>query len=145
MYPPARVATGRRRSEKRLSKAVARPNASVVPYARMIRKAQAGRKLFNVHRDFCSQRDLCSQRAFCSHRRPATRRPWGKLFNVPCAGDRAYDTCVWYAKAPWGRKLFNVQRIMIILKDLITILRIKRILLHLTTFLQLCVVNADVY
>jgi hypothetical protein len=48
---------------KRLSKAVARPNASVVPYARMIRKAQAGRKLFNVHRDFC-HRDLC-HRDFC--------------------------------------------------------------------------------
>ena len=39
------------------------------------------------------------------------------------------------------RKLFNVQRIILILKDLTTILRIMRVVRRLTTFLQLCVVN----
>jgi hypothetical protein len=39
------------------------------------------------------------------------------------------------------RKLFNVPRIIVILKDLITIIRIMRILLLITTFLQMCVVN----
>ena len=33
-----------------------------------------------------------------------------------------YRTRVWYAKLPGVRKLFNVQRIMIILKDLTIIL-----------------------
>jgi hypothetical protein len=69
----------------------------------------------------------------------------GKLFNVPCAGDRAYDTCVRYAKAPGMRKLFNVQRIIVILKDLTTILRIMQVVRRLTTFLQLCVVNIELY
>ena len=45
---------------------------------------------------------------------------------------------------PGGRKLFNVQRIIVILKDLTTILRIMQIVRHLTTFLHLCVVNVGV-
>ena len=44
-------------------------------------------------------------------------------------------------KSTGGRKLFNVQKIMIILKYLTTILRIMQVVRRLITFLQLCVVN----
>ena len=49
---------------------------------------------------------------------------------------RAYGTL----EHMW-EKLFNVQRIMIFLKDLTTILKIMRAVRRLTTFVQLCVVN----
>ncbi len=66
-----------------------------------------------------------------------------------------HRTRVWYggdvataATGDWrrgdrGRKLFNVPRIISILKDLTTILRIIKFVRHLTTFLQLWVVVAD--
>jgi hypothetical protein len=64
-----------------------------------------------------------------------------------------YRTRVWYggdvataATGDWrrgdrGRKPFNIPRIMSILKDLTTILRIIEFVRHLTTFFELCVVN----
>ena len=48
---------------------------------------------------------------------------------------------VWYANVYNGEIYLTFKRVIVILKDVITILKIKRILLHLTTFLQSCVVN----